>query len=66
MKKQLHMEKNWVIVKDDMVFHYETFQEATANNTLLNGHLMSKTYYENHYKKDRDVTKFSDIPTDRG
>ena len=65
MKKQLHMEKDWVIVKENNIFHYETFQEATANNSLLNGHLMSKNYYENHYK-EQHVTKFSDIPTDRG
>lgn len=59
------MVPNWVIVKGGEVFHFETFEEATAHNTLLGGHLMSKNYFENHYKKDRDVTKFSDIPTDR-
>jgi len=64
MKKQLHMEKNWVIVRGETVLYYETFQEASTNNTLLRGHLMSKSYFENHYKKEH-VTKFSDISNDR-
>jgi len=61
MRKQLHMVKNWVIVGNDGVFHYETFEEAAANNTVLNGHLMSKSYYENHYKNEY-VTNNSTIP----
>ena len=64
MKKQLHMEPNWVIVKDKTVFEYESFTEAASVNTLLGGHLMSKTYYENHYKKEH-VSKFSNISDDR-
>lgn len=58
------MEPNWVIVKDNVVHEYESFNEAATVNTLLGGHLMSKNYYEHHYKNEKDVTKFSDISDD--
>ena len=48
----LENQKNWVIVKGDEVFRYETFNEAVTVNTMLDGHLMSENYYKNHYKKD--------------
>lgn len=59
------MVPNWVIVKGETVFHFETFDEATAHNTLLGGHLMSKVYYESHYK-NKYVTKTSTLSDDRG
>jgi hypothetical protein len=58
------MEPNWVIVKDKTVLEYESFTEAASVNALLGGHLMSKSYFENHYKKEH-VTKFSDISDNR-
>ena len=64
MKKELHTEPNWVIVKGDQVFRYETFNEAAVINTMLGGYLMSENYYEHHYKHEKDVTKFSDISDD--
>ena len=48
----LQNEKNWVIVRGDEVFRYETFNEAVTVNTMLNGNLMSENYYKNHYNKD--------------
>jgi len=52
-RKELTHEKNWVIVKENNVFNYDSFNEATIVNTMLCGHLMSKNYYENHYKNER-------------
>jgi hypothetical protein len=46
--------KGWVIVKKDTILEYETFEEAIENNKLLNGNLMSKNYFENHYKDEQD------------
>lgn len=57
------MVPNWVIVKGEKVFHFDTFEEATAHNTLLGGHLMSKNYFENHYKNEY-VTIQHDISND--
>jgi hypothetical protein len=59
------MEPNWVIVKDKTVLEYESFTEAASVNSLLGGYLMSKSYFENHYKKEH-VSKFSDISDNRG
>jgi len=61
MRKKLHTIPNWVIVKENIVFEYDTFDEATAVNSLMGGHLMSKNYYEHHYKKDKNVTTDSNI-----
>lgn len=58
MKKQLHLEKNWVIVKDLNIFCYETFQEAIEINKVLNGNLMSKTFFETSYKDERTTYNF--------
>lgn len=44
--------KGWVIVKKDTIIEYETFEEAIENNKLLNGNLMSKSYFKNHYKNE--------------
>jgi len=52
-RKELTQEKNWVIVRGENVFHYDSFNEATIVNTMLCGHLMSKNYYENHYKDEK-------------
>jgi len=41
-------QKNWVVVNGDQVFHYETFQEAVKGEK---GNLMTKTYYDHHYKE---------------
>ena len=53
-KGELTNEKDWVIVRGDNVFHYSTWNEACVVNTMLGGHLMSKSFYENHYKKSED------------
>jgi len=51
-RPNLENQKNWVIVRGDEVFRYETFNEAVTVNTMLNGNLMSENYYKNHYKKN--------------
>jgi len=51
-RPDLKNQKNWVIVRGDVVFRYETFNEAVTVNTMLNGNLMSENYYKNHYKKN--------------
>lgn len=44
--------KNWVIVTEDgKKFDYETFDEALRMTKVINGHLMSKQYYEFNYVK---------------
>ena len=49
-RKDLTQEKDWVIVRGENVFYYDTWNEACVVNTMLGGNLMSKSYYENHYK----------------
>ena len=51
-RKDIREEKGWVIVSNDRVLEYETFEEASAAVQLLNGNLMSKNYFENHYKNE--------------
>jgi hypothetical protein len=58
MRKELHLEKNWVIVKDLNVFLYETYQEAIELNKVLNGNLMSKTFFETSYKNEHTTYNF--------
>lgn len=65
MRKELHLEKNWVIVKEPNVFLYETFQEAIEVNKLLGGTLMSKTFFETSYKNEHTTYNFI-ISDDRG
>ena len=52
-RKDLREEKGWVIVKSEVVFEYETFSEASTINSVMGGNLMSKSYYNNHYKKEQ-------------
>lgn len=48
MARDLTLEENWVVVTDDNQVHeFKTFKEALKGP---NGHLMSKVYYEYHYK----------------
>ena len=49
-RNDLTQEKDWVIVRGENVFYYDTWNEACVVNTMLGGNLMSKSYYENHYK----------------
>jgi hypothetical protein len=51
-RRDLTQEKDWVIVRGENVFYYDTWNEACVVNTMLGGHLMSKSYYENHYKNE--------------
>lgn len=51
-RRDLREEKGWVIVTKDNTLEYETFEEAAEVNKLMSGHLMSKNYYENHYKNE--------------
>jgi len=53
-KVDLTQEKDWVIVRGENVFHYDTWNEACVVNTMLGGNLMSKSYYENHYKVEHE------------
>ena len=41
----------WVVVSQDKVIHYETFQEAVLDRS---GNLMPLNYYELHYKPLHD------------
>lgn len=50
-RPELTNQKGWVIVRGENVFHYETWNEAVTVNQMLGGNLMSKDYYENHYKE---------------
>jgi len=43
--------KNWVIVTEKSVYYFTSFQEAVENSKFLNGHLMTKEFYELHYLK---------------
>jgi hypothetical protein len=52
-RTELTQQKDWVIVKGESVFHYTSWNEACVVNTMLGGHLMSKSYYENHYKDEQ-------------
>ena len=58
MRKELHLEKNWVIVKELNVFCYETYQEAIEVNKLLGGTLMSRTFFETSYKNEHNTYNF--------
>jgi len=51
-RKDLTKERGWVIITKDTVLEYDTFMEAIEVNKLLNGNLMSKNYFENHYKNE--------------
>ena len=51
-RKDITQEKDWVIVRGDKVYYYTSWNEACVVNTMLGGHLMSKSYYENHYKNE--------------
>lgn len=51
-RKNIREERGWVIVSKDRVLEYETFEEAAEVNKLMSGYLMSKNYYENHYKNE--------------
>lgn len=53
-RPQLTNQKGWVIVRGENVFHYETWNEAVTVNQMLGGNLMSKDYYENHYKTNKE------------
>ena len=53
-KKDLTQEKNWVIVRGDNVFYYDSWNEACVVNTMLGGHLMSRNFFENHYKETEE------------
>jgi hypothetical protein len=47
-QKELTEEQNWVIVNDNKIIeHYSSFKDAVSDTR---GHLMSKNYYEYHYK----------------
>ena len=49
-RKELTEEKDWVIVdrETDVPHYVTTFKEALEHSTK--GSVMTKTYYENHYK----------------
>ena len=54
-KPELTNQKGWVIVRGENVYNYETWNEAVTVNQMLGGHLMSKEYYENHYKNESNT-----------
>lgn len=47
IRPELVSEKNWVVVSDNTITHYETFKEALDGG---GGNLMTLLYYEYHYK----------------
>ena len=47
-KPNLSDQLHWVVVSNEQVNHYQTFQEAVSDKS---GHLMTLNYYENHYKE---------------
>lgn len=51
-RRELTNEKDWVIVKDGKVFNYNSWNDAVVVNQLMRGNLMSKQYYESHYKNE--------------
>ena len=51
-RRDLREEKGWVIVTKDRVLEFDTFEEAAEVSKLINGHLMSTNYFENHYKNE--------------
>lgn len=51
-RPDLTQQKGWVIVTGKNVYRYQTWNEAVTINQMLNGHLMSEDYYENHYKNE--------------
>jgi hypothetical protein len=51
-RNDLREERGWVIVTKDRVLEFDTFTEAAEVNKLMSGHLMSKNYFENHYKNE--------------
>jgi hypothetical protein len=48
-RKSLVDEKNWTVVSDDSVFHFNTFHEALAWQTKVNGSLMTTSFYLTDY-----------------
>jgi hypothetical protein len=50
-RPNLANQTKWVVVSQDKVFHYETFQEAILDKS---GNLMPLNYYELHYKPLHD------------
>jgi hypothetical protein len=52
MVQDLSKTENWVVVDGDHVQEFKTFQEAV---NFPKGHLMTKTYYEYHYKNILEV-----------
>ena len=48
--RDLTEQKNWVIVTDSEVIELETFHQAIKEQKITHGNLMSKNYYEYHYK----------------
>ena len=50
-KKELTDEKNWVIIDNEtkMPHHVLTFKEALESP--IKGHIMTKQYYDYHYKE---------------
>ena len=48
--KDITEQKNWVIVTNSEVIEFETFHQALKEQKITHGNLMSKNYYEYHYK----------------
>ena len=48
--RDLTEEKRWVVVSGLKVSEYETWHQALKSQLEDGGNLMSKNYYENHYK----------------
>jgi hypothetical protein len=47
-------EKGWVVVKDlDTVYEFNTFQKAFDFQLTFLGHLMTRWYYDMHWKPER-------------
>lgn len=56
-RKELTLEKGWVVVYGSQVFEYETFHEAMHAQVVIGGNLMSKSYYTYHYKEEENGGK---------
>lgn len=50
-RPNLANQKNWVVVSENQVYHYETLSEALKGKK---GNLMPLSYYESHYKAIQD------------
>jgi len=47
-------EKGWVVVKDlDNVYEFNTFQKAFDFQLTFLGHLMTRWYFDMHWKPER-------------